>query len=347
MKYLLMARPSFGETSRPSKFAMHAAEELTSLGHEVNIFTFVEFYLNCSYIERKLYKLGIKGLEDKYDQNLLNKLQKVCETFKPDVIIILTALGMSQNMIKYLSKYKIILRLWDSVQRFPDLEEFMPYVQEIFCFEHDDVEYLSKKYNIPARHVPLGADEKVYYPLDRERDIDISFVGAPYKNRINLLEKICKQAYKNNWTVKIGGPWYDSNHFWKKYQFCHRYPYLSKYVENRYFDVDEVSELYCRSKICLNINETKHHSLSPRTFEICATNSFQIMNTGQQSHGYLDLQKSLVLYEDENDLLTKIEYYLNNEEERAAIAKYGYESTIKKCTLQKIIRSIFDENSSE
>ena len=341
MRYLLMARPPFGETSRPSEFAVHAAEELISMGNEVKIFTFVEFYLNCSYIERKLYKLGFKYLENKYDKSMLQKLQDTCESFNPECVIILTGLGMSESMIKFLSRYKIILRLWDSVQRFTDLENFMPYVNEICCFEYDDVEYLTKKYNIPARYVPLGADYKVYYPVEKTRDIDILFVGSPYKNRIYLLEKICKRAYQNNWTIKIGGPWYDANHFWKKYQFNHRYKYLSKYVENRYFDVNELSDLYCRSKICLNINEVKHKSLSPRTFEICATNSFQIMNSGQAAHGYLDLQKDLVLYTDEDDLLKKIEYYLENENERKVIAKSGYESTIKRCTLQKIVQEVF------
>lgn len=336
-----MARPAFGETERPSQLAVHAAQELSSLGHDVKIFTFVEFYINCSYLKRKLYKLGFTSLETKYDQAMLENFKTTCDNFKPDRIIILTGLGLSKCILDYIANHNVILRLWDSVQRFNDLEDFIPYVNEVFCFEYDDVEYLSNKYNIPTRYMPLGADEKVYYPIERERDIDISFVGSPYKERINILEKVCEQASINNWAVKIGGPWYDSNHFWKKYQFNNRYPHLSKYVENRYFDVNELADLYRRSKICLNINLSKHRSLSPRTFEICATKSFQIMNAGQEGHGYLDLQRDLVTYEDIPDLLKKIDYYLKHDEERLKIANAGYDSTLKKCTLQKIWRDNF------
>ena len=341
MRYLVIARPAFGENSKPSLAAIHIAEELNSIGHETKIVTMVEFYINCSYAERKLYKMGMKSLETKYNQKLLEEVINICDTFKPDCILILTGLGISEEIREYISRYKIILWLWDSVKRFKELELFVPMVNEVFCFEYDDVEYLSNKYHISARYVPLGADSKVYYPKDVERDIDISFIGSPYKNRIQLLERVCEQANIKSWTVQIGGLWYDTKHFWKKYQFMRKYPNLGKCIDNRYFNEIEAADLYRRSKICLNINTVKHKSLNPRTFEICATKSFQIMNAGQDSHHYLDLQRDLVIYDNEEDLLGKIEYYLKNADEREQIAKSGYEAVMKKCTLQSLVRECF------
>ena len=175
MKYLLIApRPMYNKTNQPSKFTIHAAETLISLGHEVKIFTFGEFYLDCSYFQRKLYKIGFKGLETKYLQRMLQDLKNICEEFKPDCIIILNAIGLQKIIVEYISKYKIILRLCDSVKRFKSLEKFIPHVNEIFCFEYDDVEYLKEKYKLPIRYVPLGTDEKIYYPIEKKRDIDIA-----------------------------------------------------------------------------------------------------------------------------------------------------------------------------
>ncbi len=71
----------------------------------------------------------------------------------------------------------------------------------------------------------------------------------------------------------------------------------------------------------VNINTTIHHSLSPRTFEICATKSFQLMNGGQNSHGLMNLETDLATFSGVEDLLKKIEFYLANENLREEIAQ--------------------------
>lgn len=48
------------------------------------------------------------------------------------------------------------------------------------------------------------------------------------------------------------------------------------------------------------------------------------MNRGQDSHGTIDLEKDLALYDSPADLEEKIGYYLSHEEERSKIAERGY-----------------------
>lgn len=316
--------------------------ELESLNHETELITMRNFYFDCSYLMRKLYKFGIKSYERKYDQKLLAEFTEHCNRFRPDFVLVLNAWNVPPIVQEFMSNYKTVLWLWDSVNHSPLLEKFADTVDEVFCFEYDDISRLVC--NGKIHYLPLCANDRVYYPADRERDIDISFVGMASKLRLDTLEKVCERAIRNGWTVKLGGILYNDKHFWKEYLFKHKYPHLAKFVDNRIFAPEEVAELYRRSKICLNINTVKHRSLSPRTFEICATKSFQLMNAGQESHGLMNLDTDLVTYNDIDDLLSKIEYYLDNENLREQIAQAGYNSVMKNCTLKKSVERLFAES---
>lgn len=332
MRYLVLARPSL--------IVSHIVEELNSIGHETRLIALNDFSVNCSRLELRLYKWGFKSIKKKYEQKFFEDVKAICEEFKPENVLILCGMGIPKSVKEYIAQFEVTYWIWDSVKRFPELEEVLTFTNKIFCFEYDDVDYLSKKYNIPTKYLPLGADDKVYYPIEKQRDLDIVFVGTPYKNRTYILEKVCEEGQKRGWKIKIGGPWYKET-VWKKYRFHRKSPYLSKCIENRHFKETEVAELYRRSKICLNINEVQHKSLNPRTFEICATKSFQMMNAGQDSRGWLEFQRDVVIYDNEKDLIEKIEYYLTHEEERKRIAQSGYEAVMAKCTLKKLIADNF------
>ena len=64
------------------------------------------------------------------------------------------------------------------------------------------------------------------------------------------------------------------------------------------------------------------------------------MNGGQASHGLLNLETDLVTFDGVEDLLAKIEFYLAHDELREKIARAGYESTIKNCTLEKSVAKL-------
>jgi len=312
-------------------------------GAEIEMVAMNIFYLNCSYFQRRLYKLGYRADEIAYDKKIIDELEKRCAEFKPDCVLILNGTHVPTAVQKFLTRYKIIAWLWDSFRRGPGLISTVNLADEIFCFEYEDLKFLAEKGKL-AHYLPLGADDKIYFPREVERDIDISFVGLASKERLELLNKICERALQKNWNVKIGGIFYDKKHFWKKYIFRYRQEYLAKFIDNRIFSSKEVAELYCRSKICLNINTKIHHSLSPRTFEICATKSFQLMNSGQNSHGLMNLETDLATFDGAEDLLEKIEFYLANDELREKIALAGYDSVIKNCTMKKSVEKLFAES---
>ena len=309
---------------------------------DMKFLTLPDFYDSCSYFERRISKLGFKNFERNYNQNLILEIEKICANFKPDFILVLNGMNIPVQIQKFLAQYKIILWLWDSMKNNPRLQNFVNCADKIFCFEYDDIKYLREKYKLDAQYLPLGADTKIFSPAENlPRDIDISFIGTASKLRIKMLEKICERAIKANWAVKIGGHFYDAKHFWKKYLFGLKNSAFAKFLDNRYYSPNEAADLYRRSKICLNINTVQHKSLSPRTFEICATKSFQLMNGGQNSNGLMNLETDLATFNGADDLLEKIEFYLAHDELREKIALAGYNSVMKNCTLKKSIEKIW------
>ena len=85
-----------------------------------------------------------------------------------------------------------------------------------------------------------------------------------------------------------------------------KHPHLFPVLMNQALSPEEVAQIYRRSKIVLNINNNVHRSVSPRTFEILATQTFQLMNSGQQSNGTLDFDRDLVQYDDVDDLIRDV-----------------------------------------
>lgn len=302
--------------------------------------------MKCTYFERKMTKFGVKRFERRYIENILENWKIHCEELKPDFVLILCGVHITQPLRDFLKQYKIILWLWDHYQRFDVLEFLANLSSEIFCFEYSDVKALHEKYNIPTHYLPLDVNEKVYYPAERERDIDISFIGWRSKKRLDFLEKVYERAFQEKWKLKIGVFFYDDRHFWKKWVFASKQKYLSKFAENRLLSPAEIAELYRRSKICLNINVSEHHSLNPRTFEICATKSFQLMdrNKGLNAHGLINLETDIATYDGADDLLEKIEFYLANDELREKIALAGYNSVMKNCTIKKSVERLLTES---
>ena len=56
---------------------------------DMKFFTLPDFYDDGNYFERRISKLGFKKFERNYNENLILELEKLCEDFKPDFILVL------------------------------------------------------------------------------------------------------------------------------------------------------------------------------------------------------------------------------------------------------------------
>jgi spore maturation protein CgeB len=98
-------------------------------------------------------------------------------------------------------------------------------------------------------------------------------------------------------------------------------------VNNKgYIDYDKVMpKIFKLSKVNLNMTLRNIKTGIPlRIFDIMGAGGFLLTNYQQELFDYFEPDKDFVYYEDEDDLLNKIDYYLKHDNERKEIAFRGY-----------------------
>ena len=83
--------------------------------------------------------------------------------------------------------------------------------------------------------------------------------------------------------------------------------------------------------------------IKARPFEITGCGGFCISGDADDMKDYLVPGKEVVLYQDIPDLIEKIRYYLEHEEERKSIAKAGCKRSIREHTYQVRLKEIFKQ----
>ncbi|MDR3564804.1 MAG: glycosyltransferase [Negativicutes bacterium] len=252
---------------------------------------------------------------------------------------------IDSRTLEYLQKSNFSLSLWliDDAKMLESGANYA-YYDNIFCLEEDDLQYIKDKYGKSVYYGPLGYDSDIFCPDHTiNRDIDLTFVGNPIPYRLDLLRQIASYIKSNSLSMTVQGVYWDNKYFWKRMQFAKKHPALAPYVSNHIISFPKVADLYRRSKICLNIHSypNPRKSANPRTFEILATNSFQLTNDWGKLDSTIRPGVDAAIWND-NNLVEKIDYYLSNEPERKKIADSGYDWVKNKYSMTHMVQKILD-----
>lgn len=201
-------------------------------------------------------------------------------------------------------------------------------------------------YHSPAYSRDLGMKEKLFYvgakscelwphaafeagydpSLDEEavfgheRDIDIIFVGAIYENKMPLLARVRKEFGKR--FVMRGIASLKKNlYFNAKFGF-------PGWV--RPLPFEQYVPLYQRAKIGINVhNRGKYTVGSYRLFELPANGVMQISDGGEYLNAFFEPEREIVGYDTADELIDRIRFYLEHDQEREAIARAGYRRVVR------------------
>ena len=178
---------------------------------------------------------------------------------------------------------------------------------------------------------------------DNSFPIDVCFMGAGWTNRISLFDQIAFYLSKKN-TLIVG-------RFWERMQ---NYHLLSDKIRIGFLSPNESASLINQSKIVINnhrayddstlfnknSNKLPALSINPRTFEISACCTFQLSDVRQELHRYYEVGKEIETYSSPSELIEKIDYYLDHDEERNTIAQKGHLQTLKHHTYMKRLTTL-------
>ncbi|MEB2308882.1 MAG: glycosyltransferase [Candidatus Brocadiaceae bacterium] len=193
---------------------------------------------------------------------------------------------------------------------------------DVICTTANDA--IPKYKNMGISHKVLktqwACNHELYIPYDIPKDIEMSFVGQPHGNRVEVLSKLLQNGYK---LEVFGFGW-----------------------ENRpRIPFHQMVRIFSRSKINLNLSNSSTligQQIKGRNFEIPGTRSFQLSSNADNLKDYYEEEKEIVIFNSVDELIEKAKYYLKNEDERNEIATNGYKRTITEHTWQHRFETIFN-----
>ena len=223
--------------------------------------------------------------------------------------------------------------------------------KKIFSFEPHDITYYEKIHHRKIQYLPLTMNEQIFsskFTEEKQFEYDICFVGlvAGSVKRIELLETVAKYCFAHDKKMICYGHFWHNSHFLQSIagalKFRIKHPVLYKYVMNKKISPEKASALYRKTRINLNIHVERHSGFNCRTFEILGNGNFELCDS-QNPYGMISLidGEHLALYRNEEELLKKINYYLENKKIRKKIAYNGGKYVNDMYSLENILSNIF------
>ena len=155
--------------------------------------------------------------------------------------------------------------------------------------------------------------------LSHPRDIDILFIGVPHPSKMAMLAKV-KKAFGSRCVMRGVATWKQNLYYNARFGW-------PGWVRPVAFE--EYVPLYQRTKIGFNIHNRGDYTVgSYRLFELAANGVMQISDGGEYLDSFFEVGEEIVRHS-RDDLVDKIRYYLDHDDERNRIALAGYRKVMR------------------
>ncbi len=187
-----------------------------------------------------------------------------------------------------------------------------------------------------ARFWPLGLFDRMFDHSQTEetilahpRDVDVLFIGVPSPTKMPLLSRV-KKALGRRCIIHGAATWKLNTYFNAK----HGFPGWVRPVR-----FEEYVPLYQRTRIGFNVHNRGDYTVgSYRLFELPGNGVMQISDGGEHLAAFFTPGEEIVGYRGADDLIDKIRYYLEHDEERNRIALAGYQRVMRDHRMKKRLR---------
>lgn len=293
-----------------------------SCGYEVRVESYdnpIHPYDTCNKVRYKL-SADKDSLRQLSRQRFRPYIEKQFDSFRPDLVFILNGDNLLPESIQLFSRTaKVGIWLFDSIHRIPDCGPNLPYADAVFCYEKEDISYLSEACGIRAHFLPQAVDETLYFPVtDRHYQWDIVFAGdmVHSSKRRRIMQAVV--AHYPHLRIRVWGIyklWYKGLRTWLTRE--RRDIYM-----NRSASAEQLNEDYNSARIVLNIHhEQQKNGANPKVYEISASGAYQICDNNPYIESLFP-NGEVGLYETEEDLFRRIDYALSHDMSQQAEAAY-------------------------
>lgn len=267
---------------------------------------------------------------------------------------------IDKKTIKEISKHKTktINFFGDDTFRFHYFSRYYAPLFHWICTAYHEALPLYKKIGVTnIIETQFAVNHHLYKPENIKRDIDVSFVGRFHRGR----EKIIRKLKKAGINVYCRGPGWPDGHISQEDMVrIFSRSKINLNLSNTGFFMGSFRGLigiFFRKGGLFGIRTntlrvTKEgfrryffgspEQIKGRNFEVPACRGFLITSDASNLREYYEDGKEIVIFNNVNDLIKKIKYYLKHEVERETIAEAGYLRTIQDHTYEKRLRRIFE-----
>lgn len=250
-----------------------------------------------------------------------NAIRLAGKLLRPDILFAFKADMLHPESIDVIRKCgSFCVQFYPDVRFVGNVDRCLEHYDKVFSTKPNHVHELKRR-GIEATFLPHSFDPETHRPLsltptDRERySADVSFVGNVSAGKCKTISQLV-QARPDVHT-KIYGP------RWDKTSLIHSSQYYGGSILG-----DEYAKAIGASKINLALlHESEKLAvgdvITARTFEIPASGGFMLHQRTEVALSLFEEDKEAVFFDDLDELLSKIDYYLGNKKSRESIGKAG------------------------
>jgi|ERR1700693_59756 len=320
------------------------AKDITSASD--NEHTFIPFnqvgYLDAN---RYLNAVQLDRLYQRKDPNLMRMytdFELLIRKYGADAIVVCDAPPYHPDFLRKIPIYKVLYSHDDPessyMRNIPYLHAYQHvfYVTPAYTEDMNMAEKMKYCQMINSDLIPSGTfdfdfdpqeDEKSLF--ERERDIDVLFIGGLYRQKRDLLFKF-KKAFGKRFV------WYGRGKLSHNLFFCmkYRYPFLVRPVSFKRRVL-----LHQRAKIGINVHNgyTIPNIGNQRLFYVPANGAMLISDGEEFLSQFYKLGEEAVGYKSSEDLIEKVKFYLQHDKEREHIARRGYRRVMRDYRIKDIL----------
>lgn len=325
-------------------FALHIAETLSDMGHQVSRFEpGAKYQTQNNWLNNYLFKFSraffeIYSQTSTYIKTETKKLLKAIEENQPSLIFcchdFLNPFQIKTIRQKYDSK--IILWYPDHIGLFKKGMFLASDYNHIYFKDPYIVRMLKAEYGLEhISYLPECCNPKYHKPVSlSKKDIEmyaceITTAGNMHSSRAALFRIL------SNYDCKIwGNPaplWLDTTS-------------IKNMIQNKFVANEEKSKAFSAAKIVINsLQPGEIESINVRTFEIAAAAGFQLIPYRPAVESLFVIGEEIITYSNVIELKELIDYYIHENEIRLRIARKASERALKEHTYRDRLSLILED----
>ncbi len=285
-----------------------------------------------SLLDRIIHRL----LDPGYENDVRMSFNKSIDYYKPFVvtgnssaIIIMKGNRLNlknRDVLLGRNNLPLITYLYDPLHECSMQKDCAEISDFIICVDNLDTLTFPNK----SIWLPLGYDDEVYFPGNKEKDIDIFISGAlgkKYTKRKEVIEELGKSSLAKKYKICLVGSTGFSLRDWRVK--IGNINWIAKRVTPSI-----LADFQRRAKVCINIHrDDSDFIVNPSFFSIPGSGSCQFAERKESLARFLKPEEEYVSFKSKDELIEKLSYFLTNEEERNNISLNGYNRVKREHTL--------------